>query len=80
MIYNVSELLDVKRPKHQYFLQKFLCFLLFSVMFTEPYLLKCSGDFPLILTEQISYYQLVRKSITSFDTGLVTNDLTLRII
>ena len=40
MIYNVSGLPDVKGPKYQYLFQKFLCFLMFSVMFIDRYLLK----------------------------------------
>ena len=48
----VAALFEVQNYFH---LVKFLCFLLISEMFNEPYLLQFPGDLSLILWQQVSY-------------------------
>ena len=57
MIYYMSGLLLHFGSKIYHFLEKFLCFLLISDMFSEPYLLYFPGDLSLILWEQVSFFR-----------------------
>ena len=49
IMYDMSRLLPHFWSKTHYFLEKFLCFLLISDNFSEPYLLQIPGDLSLIL-------------------------------
>ena len=51
----VAAVFEVQNYFH---LVKFLCFLLISEMFNEPYLLQFPGDLSLILWQQVSYASL----------------------
>ena len=50
----VAALFEVQ---NYFFLVKFLCFLLISEMFNEPYLLHFPGDLSLILWQQVSHVE-----------------------